>query len=300
MNCGMKATVIEYRSCFDLSLQFEDGYIVKSTRYQTFKNGNIRNPNLKISTFIDKTNEVGINNQGLKMWIKEYRGAFDVDIEFESGYINKNRGYDDFKSGRVKDNYNKEVCGVGYFGDGIHKGRCKKYSTWNKMITRCVNKNNSNRYSWYKDCKIVQEWYNYQNFADWYEENYYECGDEIMCLDKDILVKGNRIYSPNTSIFVPNRINILFTKSDKCRGDYPIGVHKVGNRFTSQCSVVVNNQKKQNPIGSFGTPNEAFNAYKQFKESYIKQVANEYKAKYPNFPQKLYDAMYSYQVEITD
>ncbi len=68
-----------------MSLQFDDGYIVKSTRYQNFKDGNVRNPNLKISTFIDKTSEVGINKQGLKMWIKEYRGAFDVDVEDESG-----------------------------------------------------------------------------------------------------------------------------------------------------------------------------------------------------------------------
>ena len=40
--------------------------------------------------------------------------------------------------------------------------------------------------------------------------------------------------------------------------------------------------------------------YKKAKEQYIKQVADEYKAEYPEFPQKLYDAMYAYEVEITD
>ena len=42
---------------------------------------------------------------------------------------------------------------------------------------------------------------------------------------------------------------------------------------------------------------EAFKSYKTFKEKYIKQVADEYKDK---IPKKLYDAMYRYEVEITD
>lgn len=36
---------------------------------------------------------------------------------------------------------------------------------------------------------------------------------------------------------------------------------------------------------------------KEFKENYIKEVANEYKDK---IPQKLYEAMYRYKVEIDD
>ena len=119
-------------------------------------------------------------------------------------------------------------------------------------------------------------------------------------MDKDIIKKRNKLYAPDLCMIVPNRINVLFTKSDRARGELPIGVHKVGNKFIAQCSVLINNKKTQHPIGSYFNSLDAFNAYKSFKESYIKQVADEYKSKYPNFPQKLYDAMYSYKVEITD
>ena len=111
-----------------------------------------------------------------------------------------------------------------------------------------------------------------------------------------LLIKGNKIYSPNTCIFVPQNINKLFTKSTKTRGELPIGVYKVSgcnNKYASHfncCGKLAN-------LGTFDTTEEAFNAYKIAKENEIKRIADEYKDK---IPQKLYDAMYSYEVEITD
>ena len=72
---------------------------------------------------------------------------------------------------------------------------------------------------------MTDEWLNFQNFAEWYEKNYYEIPGEIMCLDKDILIKRNKTYSPETCVFVSNRINNLFVKNDYNRGEYPIGVN---------------------------------------------------------------------------
>ena len=114
-----------------------------------------------------------------------------------------------------------------------------------------------------------------------------------MQLDKDILNKGNKIYSPNSCIFVPTRINQLFAKADALRGDFPIGVSRSGNKFRTRLHIL-NGEKY---LGTFNTPEEAFYAYKTFKEQYIKEVAEEYKDK---IPQKLYEAMYKYEVEITD
>ena len=101
---------------------------------------------------------------------------------------------------------------------------------------------------------------------------------------------------------VPQRINNLFTKSDKIRGEYPVGVSykKTSGKLMVRCSIINENEKKERiHLGYFplNRPFQAFYTYKQFKENYIKQVANEYKNL---IPQKLYNAMINYEVEIND
>ena len=116
-----------------------------------------------------------------------------------------------------------------------------------------------------------------------------------MCLDKDILVKGNKEYAPDKCIFVPKRINNLFINSKTVRGNYPIGVHhdKRYNKYIARCNT--SNDRKY--LGCYNTPEEAFLAYKEFKEAYIKEVADEYKG---CIPDRLYKAMYAWTVEEDD
>jgi hypothetical protein len=137
----------------------------------------------------------------------------------------------------------------------------------------------------------------YKNFKEWYKENWYEIEGERMALDKDILYKGNKIYSPENCIFVPQRINSLFVKNDRRRGELPIGVNynKKRNKYRAQCNYLSYGNVT---LGSYDDPKEAFyKGYKPFKEKYIKEIADEYKDK---IPQQLYDAMYNWVVEITD
>ena len=102
-------------------------------------------------------------------------------------------------------------------------------------------------------------------------------------------------------ILVDRRLNNLFTKSDKVRGDYPIGScpHKRDNVLEVHCSIIENGEKKSKYLGRFPLHQveEAFLTYKRFKENYIKQVADEYKN---SIPDKVYQALYNYEVEITD
>ena len=249
--------------------------------------------------------EINYNNFGSKMKIIAYRSANDIDIYFEEyDCIVENIKYQSFKDGYVKCPYETRTYGVGYIGEGKYKSRINNkktniYITWNNMLKRCYKEDGKD--ITYDDCIVCEEWHNFQNFAKWFEENYYEVEGETMALDKDILVKNNKIYSSNTCIFVPNRINVLFTKADKIRGEYPIGInyHKRDDVLEVWCSIYEDNKKKHIYLGRF-KPNqivEAFNVYKNFKESYIKQVADEYK---PYIPKKLYDAMYRYEVEIDD
>ena len=120
-----------------------------------------------------------------------------------------------------------------------------------------------------------------------------------MCLDKDILCKGNKIYSRDTCIFVPKRINNLFTKSDKSRGKDPIGVDRLpSGNYQVRCR---NGYGKQIRLGTYKTKEEAFQVYKQYKEKVIKEVIDSYEGKIPEpFYSRLKIAMYNYEVEIDD
>ncbi len=192
----------------------------------------------------------------------------------------------------MKNLHNKTVCNVGCIGVGNYKPtfngkRTKANEVWKDMLQRCYKYIEIN--PTYKDCSVVEEWHNFQNFAAWFEENYVE-GFE---LDKDILVKRNKIYSPETCCFVPKKINYLFIKCNKTRGLYPIGVSLVHNRFQT---TIRKNGKTIN-LGRFNTIEEAFKAYKIAKEQYIKEVAEKWKSQ---ITEKVYQAMYNYQVEIID
>jgi hypothetical protein len=202
--------------------------------------------------------------------------------------------------GSLKSLYCRTVCGVGIVGlqniyPNLDLEYKKSYDRWRSMLTRCYNENLREKAPTYKDVFVSKEWLYYPNFKIWFDENYYTVDNELMCLDKDILIKGNKLYSPNTCIFVPARINELFTKSNNKRGKYPIGVNyrKKTKKFVAQCSDI----HGVTTLGSFNTPEEAFYKYKSFKERSIKIIANEYKDK---IPKQLYDAMYNYKVEITD
>lgn len=108
--------------------------------------------------------------------------------------------------------YDKSAYGVGYIGEGAYKISFKRvfyphYIYWRTMMKRCYSDHFHTQFPTYKDCSVVKDWHNFQNFAKWYDENYYEIGEEMMHLDKDILVKGNKVYSPETCVFVPQSIN---------------------------------------------------------------------------------------------
>lgn len=138
----------------------------------------------------------------------------------------------------------------------------------------------------------VNKFKDFQDFAEWcqlqvgYKENYH--------LDKDIILKGNKDYSKETCSFVPQEINKLFTKRQSCRGDYPIGVSKDKSGLRADCQIGVGAAKF---LGYYATPEEAFAAYKVFKELYIREQANHWRG---SISSRVYEAMMNYQVEITD
>lgn len=255
------------------------------------KENNIRN----------RIGEINYNKFGSKMKIIEYRKANDIDVYFEEyDWTYYHTQYHNFLSGSISCPYEPRVYGIGYLGEGIYKykknGKLTKcYNVWNNMLMRCYSENFQIKNLSYKDCEVCKEWLNFQRFSEWFENNYYEIEGQKMQLDKDIINKGNKIYSPSNCVFVPQRINELFIKSNKIRGNLPIGVcwSKDENKFIAQVSL----NNKPFKIGRFKTKEEAFQSYKNIKEKIIKEIAEEYK---PYIPKELYEAMYRYEVEITD
>ena len=139
----------------------------------------------------------------------------------------------------------------------------------------------------------------FENFYEWLhsQENFDKWNDDKWTIDKDILIKGNKVYSPETCCLVPNNVNALFIKKSNYRGDLPIGVKQSHKSFIARCSNPITCNREY--LGSYSTPSYAFLAYKKYKEELIKQIA-EIEYSNSNITKKCYNAMMNYQVEITD
>jgi hypothetical protein len=239
-------------------------------------------------------NRVGEKIPTLKNGLVEviaYTNNRNCNVKLEDGTIIKSVEYKNIRRVKFKNPNSLSVCGIGYVGSGKYSSKDNNiaYKKWISMLNRCYNKVVQLKQITYKDVTVCKEWHNFQNFAEWFYKNYIDG----WCLDKDILVKGNKVYSPETCCFVPQEINNLFTLRENKRGDYPIGVALKGKKFKA----VLNVQKIPTVLGVFKTPEEAFEKYKIAKESYIKEVADKWRNKIED---RVYQALYNFKVEITD
>ena len=163
------------------------------------------------------------------------------------------------------------------------------------MLQRCYSDTSKKRNPTYIGCEVGDNFKSYEYFYEWCHKQI-GFGNEGWCLDKDLLIKGNKVYSENTCIFIPSEINLVLTKSTALRGKYLIGVywHNANKSFVSKVS---KNKGKPEHLGYFKTEIEAFNAYKIAKESFIKEQANKWKDKIDD---RAYNALMNYTVDITD
>ena len=100
MNCGMEATIIRYESAKDMDVCFKDGAIVEHRKYDSFKRGEIANPNMKVSAK-NRLGETRMMNCGMKATIIRYGNNGDIDVRFEDRAIAKRKGYREFKKGKI-------------------------------------------------------------------------------------------------------------------------------------------------------------------------------------------------------
>ena len=186
------------------------------------------------------------------------------------------------------------ILNVGIYDLANDKTNKESRAKWRSMLNRCYYEPSLNRRPTYKSCSVCKEWLIYSNFKQWLEnpENGYR---DDYHLDKDILVKGNKVYSPQTCCFVPQEINSVFNKRQSKRNELPIGVSISKGRYIS----TITKNGKQMRLGGFNNPIDAFYAYKAAKEQYIKELAEKYFQE-GKITEKVYHALMEYKVEITD
>jgi hypothetical protein len=188
------------------------------------------------------------------------------------------------KQGKVMDYYLPVICGVGYIGKGPYSStkHPKIYNGWIKMLTRCYE--NGTGHKNYLDKSVKDNWHDFQNFAAWsvQQVGYDNKGWQ---LDKDILIKGNTVYSEDTCCYVPARVNSLIIKSDTARGSK---ADSLGSYYFS-----VKEASGTSLTKKFKDREEGRAWYVVNKERIIKEVANEYKNVLDS---RVYEALYSWQV----
>jgi hypothetical protein len=248
----------------------------------------------------ERLGETVMQNCGEVAFIVNYNGASGIVIQFQKTKELVNTTYQCFKNGNVKSHFTPSRYAVGIVGLETTTDSNGKvlpsYICWSDMLRRCYSESYKQDLPTYDGCYVCDEWLHYSNFKTWYNENHYECDGQRMELDKDILCKGNKEYSPDKCVFVPHSLNSMFTKRNADRGELPIGVRKMGKKYGASCNVGKRDDKKH--LGTYLTPEKAFyDGYKPFKEQFIKDKANEYKEKIPT---NLYEAMCNYTVSITD
>ena len=231
--------------------------------------------------------------------ILKYNDSANVVIQFlKTGYETTVR-LTNIRNGNVKDTYLPSVYGIGVFGNKypsrVNGVKTKEYKLWHSMLVRCYSDTIKKKHPTYEGCEVSDNFKSYEYFYEWCHSQI-GFGNKDWHLDKDLLVKGNKIYSEDSCVFIPQEVNTLLTKRTNSRGEYSIGVSwsKTSKAFVA---TVAKNKGKTEWLGYFNTEIEAFNAYKQAKESFIKEQAEKWKGKIDN---RAYNALMNYTVEITD
>lgn len=239
------------------------------------------------------TMAIGYRNQSTQGEWFEVTGYDNCDlvyIRFDCNGSETRASAGNIRKGEVRNLFSPSVCGTGYIGSGEYTSKDKAYTHWAHMLSRCYTDTYGHTYT---EASVEESWYNYQVFAKWFYNNW--VGNLDVALDKDLLIKGNKLYSEHTCSLVPENLNNFPCTSDSIRGDCPLGTTGKNGKICAQIYVYGEHET----IGYFSSKTKAFLAYKERKE----EVARIYADKYFReglISEKLRDVLYNYTVDIND
>lgn len=223
-----------------------------------------------------KVGDVFITNQGCRCVVVEYINNRNVTVEFETGNRKKCEA-GQLRDGRVKNIMLPSVCGVGYTGTEDSIGHLKSYFVWWNMLQRCYDDKCQTKHPTYIGCSVSEEWHNFNNFRKWFDIHYVN-GYE---LDKDFKKKDNKIYSPSTCLFIPQKLNNLLINVKTSNKSGFVGVCYDSQKKKYKSYIAVEGKSKF--LGRFTTPEEAYQAY----ITAFNQKLEEYKEEYVEFAEYL-------------
>lgn len=245
---------------------------------------------------IPKFGDVFKNNKGCLAEVVHYENHQAVTVRFldEHGYMAVFPSHR-LKNGKFKNLYFPSVDGVGYLGFGKYKSSVlgvftPEYKAWCSMLSRCYKESYKKHEPSYDGCTVDVDWHNFQVFAEWYvNQRFYGLGYQ---LDKDILSKGNKVYSSKTCCLVPSEVNRGVISSKNIHSD-GFGVTK---RENGKSQLRYNEFGKRVHSGDFSCQTEARNKYIEMKESYVKRLAEIYKC---SVDEDVYLALSNWKINLT-
>lgn len=256
---------------------------------------------------MERVGECRYNNTGHRMEIVEYRGATDITVKWDCGNT-QTTTYQNFKKGTISYANHKGFAGAGYHGFGKYamswpkEGQVlvPKHITkyWRYMLLRVYNKDylGEAKNVGYLDTIICEDWLNFQNFAEWcfLQKG---CGSKddrgaIFQLDKEILGTCGKEYSPDACVFVPQELNIFFSK--KTVGKYGRGVKAVYKNgklqgYTSNVSEL----GEERYLGFFSDPEDARLAHYEAKKEVAQLLARKWEGR---VDERVVEALQSFEL----
>lgn len=223
-----------------------------------------------------------ISKKGDVCRVVNYVSSLKVEVEFYE-YVKTRRfcRAGDLRRGDFKDPFKPRVFGLGYLGDGDipawENGRpTTAYQIWSGAMTRCYSKSNvqKGRAKSYRDCTVSEEWHCFATFAKWFAEN--KGYREGYSLDKDLLVKGNKVYSADTCCFLPKELNLLISV---LRGENILGLIGVSKAYNGKYVASVRMDGTTKKLKIRDNLLEAGNDYIEAKEAFVKEQAILWKDK---------------------
>lgn len=135
---------------------------------------------------------------------------------------------------------------------------CPAYMAWREMIRRAYSKAFHLKSPSYIVVSVCDEWRSFMQFRGWWMENQVD-GWQI---DKDLTSAGNRQYSPEFCVFVPNWLNNFVNVNKKYNSSGFVGCsfEAQTRSFKAQCQNPITGKNEN--LGRYKTADEAGAAWR--------------------------------------